>query len=83
MGYKDFRDGYSFADLAVERFLEHSRSVKRQADGIQSIERSKGAESDMSLRWITMPAQRKDRKRKTKNPIEEPHQPYPRRTSEE
>ena len=32
MGYKDFRDGYSFADLAVERSMEHSRSVKRMEE---------------------------------------------------
>ncbi len=29
MGYKDFSDSYSFADLAVGRSLEHSRSVRR------------------------------------------------------
>jgi len=29
MGYKDFRDSYSFADLAVGKSLENSRSLKR------------------------------------------------------
>ncbi|MBW2083512.1 MAG: hypothetical protein JRI39_10595 [Deltaproteobacteria bacterium] len=29
MGYKDFSDSYSFADLAVGKFLEQSRSLKR------------------------------------------------------
>jgi len=33
MGYKDFRDGYSFADLAVEKSPEHRRSVKREEQG--------------------------------------------------
>jgi len=31
MGYKDFRDSYSFADLAVGKSLENSRSLKRLA----------------------------------------------------
>ncbi len=29
MGYKDFSDSYSFADLAVGKSLEQSRSLKR------------------------------------------------------
>ena len=29
MGYKDFSDSYSFADLAVGKSLENSRSLRR------------------------------------------------------
>ena len=29
MGYKDFSDSYSFADLAIGKFLENSRSLRR------------------------------------------------------
>ena len=29
MGYKGFSDGYSFADLAVGKSVENSRSLKR------------------------------------------------------
>ena len=29
MGYKDFSDSYSFADLAVGKSLDNSRSLKR------------------------------------------------------
>jgi len=31
MGYKDFRGSYSFADLAVGKSLENSRSLRRLA----------------------------------------------------